>query len=212
MNNGRKICVAVLILIALISIIAANVEYVNVQQQPIKARIYVNFAESFKTEELCEVEVKVEEAETETQTQSQYIDCDMPKEHQDYLKSLCEEYDIAYSLAMALIKKESSFHSDSVSESQDYGYMQINICNHASLKEILGLNDMLDPYQNLKAGMYLLAELFEKYDSPSMVLMAYNLGENAAKKKWNSGIYETEYSRAILEYQAEIEKELKGGE
>lgn len=212
MNNGRKICAIVLIPIALISIIAANVEYVNVQQQTIKAHIFVNFAKSFKTEELCEVEIKTEETEAETETQSQYIDCDMPEAHQDYLRGLCAEYNIEFSLVMALIRKESNFHSDSVSGSQDYGYMQINICNHANLKETLGLNDMLDPYQNLKAGMYLLAGLFEKYDSPSMVLMAYNLGENAAKKKWSSGIYETEYSKTILEYQAEIEKELKGGE
>ena len=108
---------------------------------------------------------------------------------------------------MALMYTESSFRADIVSGTNDYGLMQINKCNHAELTEALGITDFTEPYQNIRAGLYLLRCLFEKYDEPALVCMAYNMGEYGASTLWDKGVYETSYSIKVLtkadEYKAQ---------
>ena len=76
--------------------------------------------------------------------------------------------------------------------------MQINECNHAELSDKLGITDFTEPYQNIRAGMYILRRLFEKYDEPALVCTAYNMGEYGASVLWEKGIYETAYSQKVL--------------
>ena len=90
---------------------------------------------------------------------------------------------------------------DGISSTNDYGLMQINACNHEWLTEELGITDFIDPYENIKAGLFILRGLFEKYDSTSKVLMAYNMGENGASKLWEQGIFESNYSKDVLQRQ-----------
>lgn len=136
------------------------------------------------------------------------IDCPLNDDIQQMIVEKCEEYDIDFALAMAVIFKESSFKSSVVSTSNDYGLMQINKINHEWLSEELGITDFLDPEQNVTAGLYMLKNLFEKYDNPAMVLMAYNMGETGACRLWIKGIYYTDYAESILQqadiYNAEI--------
>lgn len=40
--------------------------------------------------------------------------------------------------------------------------------------------------------------LFEKYEDPEKVLMAYNMGETGAKRLWDKGIYETDYTNKVI--------------
>lgn len=110
---------------------------------------------------------------------------------------------------MALMQKESSFRSDIISSTDDYGLMQINKCNHEWLEETIGVTDFLDKEQNIRAGVFVLRKLFEEYTDPNLVLMAYNMGSNGAEKLWNKGIYSTPYVDEILTYQAEFEKQLE---
>ena len=79
----------------------------------------------------------------------------------------------------------------------DSGLMQINSCNHEWLSEELGINDFYEPAQNIKAGVYILSLLTEKYDSLHRVLMAYNMGERRTRELWKQGIYSSHYSRKI---------------
>ena len=119
------------------------------------------------------------------------LDVPLEADIQEYVYEQCVEYNIDYYFVMALIKHESEFDSDCISSTNDYGLMQINICNH---KEGV---DYLDPYQNVSEGMALLDYLFNKYSDSSLVLMAYNMGENGASVLWNQGIYSTEYVQEI---------------
>ncbi|MDR2775954.1 MAG: AAA family ATPase, partial [Tannerella sp.] len=68
------------------------------------------------------------------------------------------------------------------------------------MTEAIGVDDFLDPTQNIRAGLYILRGLFEKYDDPAKVLMAYNLGESGAKRLWEQGVFETSYTKNILTY------------
>ena len=123
---------------------------------------------------------------------------EMDQELQEFIYCLSYGYNIDYSFVMGVIQTESSFDSDTVSSTNDYGLMQINKINHQLLKEKLGITDFLDPYQNSRSGLYILRNLFEKYEKPEKVLMAYNLGETGAAKLWKQGIYETNYTTKVL--------------
>ena len=125
---------------------------------------------------------------------------------QEYLFYLCNGYDIDYSLMMAVIQVESDFDKELVSSTNDYGYMQINKMNHAELTKVLGVTDYLDPEQNMRAGCYIFRKLFEKYQQPNLVLMAYNMGETGAKRLWREGIYETEYTQKVFAAQKALQK------
>ncbi len=113
----------------------------------------------------------------------------------------CQEnlVDNYYPLMIAVMWHESNFDALAVSKTNDYGLMQINICNHEWLQEKLGLTDFLDAEQSIQAGVYILARYLLKYEDVDKALMAYNMGENGAAKCWKKGIYETAYTRAVHE-------------
>ena len=105
---------------------------------------------------------------------------------------------------IALIEHESSYTSDLISETDDYGLMQINRQNHEMLSDTLGVQDYLEPHENIIAGCYVLHELFQKYQDTEKVLMAYNFGEYGASVLWEQGIYSSDYSKSILQIQARL--------
>lgn len=126
------------------------------------------------------------------------IDCDMSEELQEYTYYLCDSYYLDFDFVMALIYTESGFNTKSISAAGDYGLMQINKCNHKALADAFGISDFTEPYGNIRAGIYILRGLFEKYDDENKVLMAYNMGEYGASVLWEQGVYETVYSNKVL--------------
>lgn len=142
----------------------------------------------------------------------QFVPLNVPLEHdlQEFTFYLAAGYDIDFTFAMAVMQHESRYLKDVVSSAKDYGLMQINIINHEYLSKQLNISDFLDPYENIRAGMFVLRKLFEKYETPEKVLMAYNMGETGAAKLWEQGIFETNYSKSIMEIQKQFNDELKG--
>ena len=133
------------------------------------------------------------------------LDVPLGTDVQAFTFYLCKAYDIDFNFAMAVMQQESGFQADAVSSGGDYGLMQISSVNHGWLADELGITDFLDPYSNVKAGLYILRSLFQKYETPEKVLMAYNMGEAGAKVLWNQGIYETDYTRSVLQIQNNFE-------
>lgn len=136
------------------------------------------------------------------------INCSLDEHVQEFTYCLCKGYNLDFALIMAMMNHESSFNPSVISVTNDYGLMQINECNHSWLTETLGVDDFLDPYQNIRAGCFVIRKLFEKYDDTAMVLMAYNMGENGASNLWKKGIYSTGYSDKITAIQYEYYEEL----
>ena len=145
----------------------------------------------------------VESAETVTS----YFNIPLSEELQDYIRFECEYVGIDPSLVFALIEVESNFDSQAISETNDYGLMQINKSNFDWISEEYGTEDFLDPYENIHAGVNVLAECLAKGDSIQMGLMVYNLGYDGAKELWRQEIYSTSYSRAIVNLMSEYEVE-----
>lgn len=128
----------------------------------------------------------------------QSLDIPMDDGLQEFIYCLSYGYNIDYAFVLALMDQESSFNADCISETNDYGLFQINIVNHDSLKEKLGLDNLTDPYQNTRGGLFMLRKLFEKYENPNDVLMAYNMGERGASTLWEKGVHNTPYSESIM--------------
>ncbi len=147
---------------------------------------------------------------------------DIPQEYKDtggclpesvrvHLYNLCEQSNISYPFMLALIETESGYQWDAESpDGSCKGYAMINDKWHQERMRRLGVEDIYDPYGNLKVSVDFLAELFIKYHDASMVLMCYNCGESTAEKLLEDGIYSTAYSEKILAREAEISYEIYG--
>lgn len=133
----------------------------------------------------------------------------MDEDLQEFIFYLSQAYEMDFTFVMALIQQESNYNPDVISKTNDYGLMQINEINHLYLQEQLGITDFTEPYGNVRAGMFILRKLFEKYETPEKVLMAYNMGETGASRLWEQGIFEINYSKSILQIQQELNAELE---
>ena len=133
----------------------------------------------------------------------------MNEDLQEFIFYLSQAYEMDFTFVMALIQQESGYKPDVISRTNDYGLMQINEINHPYLQEQLGITDFTEPYGNVRAGMFILRKLFEKYESPEKVLMAYNMGETGASRLWEQGIFEINYSKSVLQIQQELNAELE---
>lgn len=136
------------------------------------------------------------------------IDCPLSDEIQQMILERCEELNLDFAFTMAVIYTESSFRPNADSGSS-VGLMQINRVNHKWLSKELGLTNFFDPEENVKAGTYMLWQLFEKYDDSAKVLMAYNMGEAGARKLWNKGVYTTKYVEKVFARQELYHEQIK---
>lgn len=137
------------------------------------------------------------------------LDVPMDEDLQEFIFYLSQAYEMDFTFVMALIQRESNYNPDVISKTNDYGLMQINEINHPYLQEQLGITDFTEPYGNVRAGMFILRKLFEKYEIPEKVLMAYNMGETGASRLWEQGIFEINYSKSVLQIQQELNAELE---
>lgn len=135
-----------------------------------------------------------------------------PEVVQVYLWCLCEQRDIDYYMVVALIERESGYKWDAAGDGgNSVGYMQIGERRHKDRMLEEGVEDLLNPYGNIRVGLNFLQYLNKKYldnSGANCVLMAYNMGESGARSLWREGIYSTEYSREVLKRADEIRQEL----
>lgn len=121
-------------------------------------------------------------------------------ELQELVYSECMARGVDPYLAIAVMLRENrGFDPSIISGSNDYGLFQINRINHARMAD-LGYNDMLDAEDNIRAGVYILAECLNRNDNYHQALMAYNLGQGGANKAMAKGIYSTDYSRGVMAF------------
>ena len=150
---------------------------------------------SVHAEEKTEVREEIEKIK--------YYDIPLETELQDYIRKECDEMNVEMELVLAIMKVESDFNSDVISDTNDYGLMQINIVNHESLQKKLSIYDFLDPYDSARAGIYMLSGL-DWCENDVQRLMCYNMGVTGAIRAWNKGIQETEYSKKVLKTKEEL--------
>ena len=128
-----------------------------------------------------------------------YYDVPLSTELQDYISSVCNTYNVPCELIYGMIEVESNFRADTVSDTNDYGLMQINKCNHEWLSSTLGVSNFLDPKENILCGIFIISGHLEKTDgNVELALMRYNCGATGAKRLWEQGIYSTSYTDKVI--------------
>lgn len=145
----------------------------------------------------------------EPETATRIYDIPLSRKLQNYTFYLCKENGLDYEMLLAIMDQESDYRERVISKTNDYGIMQINKTNHGWLEKELGITDFLDPEQNIRAGVRMIAGLTGKYQDPHQVLMAYNLGDAGAKRLWDQGKTTSEYSRSIMAKAEYLRKELR---
>lgn len=136
------------------------------------------------------------------------LDVPMSLEMQKYIEHIATQNGVEFTLAMAVIFHESNYTEKIISKSNDYGYMQINVCAHNYLRNELGVTDFLNGYDNVKAGTYLLGDYMSKYKDYHAALMCYNMGEYGAISSFKNGKYSSSYSRTIVATKEKYDIEL----
>ena len=106
-----------------------------------------------------------------------YLREDVPlePEMQALLYEACGETGIDYELALAVIRKESTYQNVMGDGGESYGYMQVQPRWHRDRMDRLGVTDLMDPLSNFRVGCDYLAELLGKYELEA-ALTAYNTG------------------------------------
>jgi len=170
------------------------------------ATVYTEEVEAIPTTAI----VTVTETETEQETEKKAFEplpVPLDADIQRYINEKCEANGIPTELVIALIWRESRYQADAVSSTNDYGLMQINACNKAEIERVLKVTDLMNPYQNIKAGIYILGNALETAEwDYNRALMIYNLGLSGAKAQWQQGVYSTDFSRGVLAKMNELER------
>lgn len=134
-----------------------------------------------------------------------------PDDLKAYTESVCEEYNVDYSLALGVIYNESRFQSSKThlnsNGTTDYGLMQVNEVNLEYLYKTLGINSMselLDDRVGIRCGVELLAYHKGYTNDDSAALLRYQVGAGKYKKYLQSGRYTNQTHQQVLTYQREF--------
>ena len=93
-----------------------------------------------------------------------------PKEYQRYMLEMSEKYDVPFNILMTIADNESNGLFDNngkISDWDDYGFFQINICNHDLIFKNLGYepSDLLNnPFNNIQSATYLIKNICNMFE------------------------------------------------
>ena len=107
-----------------------------------------------------------------------------PRTYEEAVLVYSEEYNVDKNLILALIKAESNFDEDAISNRNAVGLMQLM---EETAKDVANRNgielddenireELCDVYKNIEIGTAYIASLLKKYENKEVALAAYNAG------------------------------------
>ena len=119
-------------------------------------------------------------------------------DYSEYVEKYSEEYDVDKYLIYSIIKAESDFKEDAVSNKQAKGLMQLMQTTAEEIAERIGVEvnekNILEPDININLGTYCISILIKKYDNINLALAAYNAGSGNVDSWINDGTLEKDGS------------------
>lgn len=132
-------------------------------------------------------------------------------ELKSYTQSVCDEYNVDYSLALGVIYNESRFQSGlthvNSNGTVDYGLMQVNEVNFDYLNKTLGvrsMSELLDDRTGIRCGVQLLAYHKQYTGNDSAALLRYQIGAGKYKQYLRKGRYTNQTHQQVLTYQKQF--------
>lgn len=135
----------------------------------------------------------------------------LSRELQAFTYELCQKLDVPYTLVLGVMEVESHFRTDALREGETadmVGIMQINSRYLPSHYQKYGVEDAYDPKDNITIGVNMLAESIRR-NGVTYALMEYNMGIVNMRKKRDSGVVSTSYTRKVLEARKKYEEQLE---
>lgn len=140
----------------------------------------------------------------------------MSDELLEYTYQLSVDYEIPYTLILAIINVESNFDETVISKTKDYGLAQINykyvdwMASEAGIEHV----DPLNPKHNILMAIWYLDYLkkyWDKYDMSEedkffLVVLSYNKGIEGAKAWIRDNGWKSKYVDKVLEAKIFYEK------
>lgn len=120
-----------------------------------------------------------------------YLRDDIPLSYelQAMLYGACKEFEIEYTIALAMIEQETNFKNIMGDGGKAYGYFQVWIKWHKDRMAQLGVTDLMDPEGNFRVALHFMRENLDRYGSLEDALSYYNTGAPG----------QTRYSREVME-------------
>lgn len=110
-----------------------------------------------------------------------------PKTYSAYVTKYSQEYNIDENLVYAVIRSESGFNPDAVSEVDAKGLMQITEDTfnwaHSRMEnpDDVTYDNIFDPEVNIRYGVYILRLLLDEFQSEGTTIAAYHAGWGVVK-------------------------------
>ena len=102
-----------------------------------------------------------------------------PLGYKEYVFCYADEYGLERGLVFSVIKTESDFNKDAVSNKGAIGLMQIKVQTAEYIASKLGVKefDLYSAQTNVQFGCYYLRYLIDRFKNVETALVAYNAGE-----------------------------------
>lgn len=99
--------------------------------------------------------------------------------YESIIQEAADRYDLNPALIRSVIETESAFNASAVSRAGATGLMQLM----PAVAESMGVDNLLDPRENIMAGAQLLRELHDRYHGNlPLMLASYNAGATAVAR------------------------------
>ena len=134
-----------------------------------------------------------------------------PMKYKEEVVLYAEEFSLNPKLVFSVIKTESGFREDAVSEKGAKGLMQIIDGTASYIAKLLGEKeyDIFSPSTNIRFGCFYLRLLIDKFTVEKTALCAYNAGEGNVNKWLNNKGYSTDGVNLTLIPYRETEEYIK---
>jgi hypothetical protein len=203
--KNKYLSIVILLIINLMWIVPCAIKY----NEDYLAEPTTEIIETEITEVHIEESTEVEVAEPIEEVK--FYDVPLSEELQLHIFAECDKYNIAPSIIIAMIERESNYDASGIGDSgNSYGLMQVQPqwSEIKAIMEELGCTDLLDPYQNVSVGIRWVAQIRDANTDIYWVLMRYNGGVTHANNGCATGNY-SDYAIYIVERATELDKEIE---
>ena len=110
-------------------------------------------------------------------------------EHYEIVEKYSEEFGLEKALIFAIIKNESGFDKEAISNKNAKGLMQILEETKQDVEKVLNISnlDLLSEEENILVGTKYLQILNDKYKDINLAIIAYNAGPGTVDKWLEEG-------------------------